>query len=254
MNSITDYHCHLLPEIDDGPSTLDESIKMATLLSTRGYKTVHCTPHMIKHRYDADNETVRYGIRKLQQVLDREGIPLKLLEGREYFLDDYFHEYLNDLMPLEQTSYLLIEMPPGTYSGMVRDMFAAILRRGLTPMIAHPERSPLFSKEPETPVLQKKKLFRRKKPDNDHLFQSPGRNTDLVEWLRQTRCAFQGDLGSFIGIYGDFAQKTAYNLKHRNIYTHYGTDAHSAHHLEYLFSQIEKHHDLPPHLSHTPRL
>ncbi|HHE07923.1 MAG TPA: phosphoesterase, partial [Chlorobaculum parvum] len=73
---MTDYHCHLLPNIDDGPTTIDESIEMAKLLVNAGYDTVYCTPHLIKGLYEADNKTVKTAVNDLQNALNQEKIAL----------------------------------------------------------------------------------------------------------------------------------------------------------------------------------
>lgn len=135
-----DYHCHLLPGIDDGPSTLDESIQMAKLLSESGFSSVYCTPHLIRHVHDASNTAVQQSLKELQAALDRRGIALRLQAGREYYMDNHFQKYLNDPMPLEGTRYLLIEIPSDSHEDMVLEIITAIRRKGLTPMIAHPER------------------------------------------------------------------------------------------------------------------
>jgi protein-tyrosine phosphatase len=232
MNNKTDYHCHLLPGIDDGPQTIDESIRMSKLLSNAGYAAVHCTPHLIKTLYDADNHTVRHAIKALQQKLDEEGIPLHLLSGREYYLDNHFHEFLEDLMPLEGTNYLLIEFPPDTYPGMIQDTFSAILRKGLIPMVAHPERYCSLNDHQEKKtfgIFHRKHRSERIKPDNIC------KQTELLEHLSSINCAFQCNLGSFIGAYGKTIQETAMRLRAQGICTHYGTDAHSPEILEKIF-------------------
>ncbi len=237
---MTDYHCHLLPCIDDGPASVDESIEMARLLSKAGYHTVYCTPHMIKGLYEADNDSVKKGISDLQEVLNRKGIALKLLHGREYFLDSNFMDYINDLMPLENTSYLLIEIPPHTYPGMVEDSLSAIKRQNLIPMLAHPERCELFFEKQVTDAPRKKaslkNLLQRINPSSRPLPpQKEVSDNKLLFWLIQNQFAFQSNLPSFKGIYGEKIQATARYLDSLGVYTHSGTDAHSLGGVNKLF-------------------
>ena len=235
---MTDYHCHLLPCIDDGPSSMNESIEMARLLFQSGYQKVHCTPHLIKGLYEADNNTVVQAVNELQKEIDREGIALKVLCGREYFLDSNIKDYMSDLMPLENTSYLLIEIPPHTYPGMVQDTISAITRRNLIPMIAHPERCELFHEQQitEEPKLKSKlkNLFHRSFYDNQTRLNSGNNDNRLLQWLIENRCAFQSNLPSFKGIYGEKIQATAHYLESLGIYTHSGTDAHTLESLKNL--------------------
>jgi protein-tyrosine phosphatase len=236
---MTDYHCHLLPCIDDGPSSMSESIEMARLLIHAGYKTVYCTPHLIKGLYEADNNTVIQAVNELQKEIDQAGIALKVLCGREYFLDSNIKDYMNDLMPLENTSYLLIEIPPHTYPGMVQDTISAITRRNLIPMIAHPERCELFHEQQitEEPRLKSKlkNLFHRSFYDDQTRLNSRNSDNSLLQWLINKRCAFQNNLPSFKGIYGAKVQATAHYLENLGIYTHSGTDAHTPESLKNLF-------------------
>ena len=95
-----DYHCHILPAIDDGAVSIDESIAMAKSLSDFGYKTVCCTPHCIKGYYDITPQKVREATLMLQADLDNADIPLELWPGMEYMLDEYFSEHADDLLPL----------------------------------------------------------------------------------------------------------------------------------------------------------
>lgn len=236
---MTDYHCHLLPGIDDGPSSLNESIEMARLLSQAGYQTVYCTPHLIKGLYEADKNTVTQAVNDLQKELDREGIALKLLCGREYFLDNNLRDYMNDLMPLENTSYLLIEIPPHTYPGMVQDSLSAILRLNLTPMLAHPERCELFHERQITESPKKKSKLKNLFHRSFSGYQTPAGSEEgdnrLLQWLIENRCGFQSNLPSFKGTYGEKVQTTAHYLESLGIYTHSGTDAHTPESLKNLF-------------------
>ena len=81
-----DFHCHILPGIDDGCRDLDESLVLAQVLVAAGFKEVFCTPHCIHGVYDNTPSSVRAAVDQLQQQVIREGIPLKLHSGMEYCL------------------------------------------------------------------------------------------------------------------------------------------------------------------------
>jgi protein-tyrosine phosphatase len=229
-----DYHCHLLPGIDDGPSNIEESVNMARIFADAGYKTVYCTPHMIKRIYDTDNDSVLQTLEKLRYEIGKENIPLQLLAGREYCLDENFFEYLNNPILLDGTRYLLIEIPPPAMPEFARDILTDVMRRGYIPMIAHPERFRLFDrpvenkKDPRFIRLWKTSMRKNTVPEPD--------GTVLLDWLREMGCAFQANLGSFSGSYGPKIQTRALRFQEANIYTHTGTDAHSADALTALFS------------------
>lgn len=236
-----DYHCHLLPDIDDGPLTMDESMCMARLLYKAGYHTIYCTPHMIKNLYDANNDIIRNLVKVTQNRLNRDNIPIKLLSGREYCIDNYFNEYLSDLMPLENTNYLLVEFLPNTYPGLVKDAIESILRKGLVPLIAHPERYRYFhSHKPAVNQVVDKpfffNIFSKNKTANPHSSDIVNGNTDILNWLITMNCGFQNNLPSFSGVYGEAAKNTAIKFKSMGIYTHEGTDAHSPRCIEKLYN------------------
>ena len=92
-----DYHCHILPGIDDGCADLDESLELAQVLTTAGFTEVYCTPHCIHGVYNNTPSAVRAAVEQLQEQLTREGIPLRLSPGMEYYLDEYFSQKLTDI-------------------------------------------------------------------------------------------------------------------------------------------------------------
>ena len=136
----TDYHCHILPGVDDGPKEKDESIEMARLLAGAGYREVYCTPHLIKGMYEVSNEEVLHGRDKLQRELEKQGIGITLHSGREYYLDEFLLDYISKPLLLEGTTCMMIEIPNNTSVDLVKETLFVIKRRGYTPLIAHPER------------------------------------------------------------------------------------------------------------------
>jgi tyrosine-protein phosphatase YwqE len=139
-----DWHCHLLPNLDDGAVTLDESIEMARSLADFGYTTVCCTPHCIKGYYDHSAQQIREATLKLQAELDNAEIHLQLRPGMEYMLDECFTQFADDLLPLGDTSLVLCEAPQQAHPEVVQECLELIIEKGFTPLIAHPERTGHF--------------------------------------------------------------------------------------------------------------
>lgn len=214
-----DFHSHILPGIDDGADNIDESIAMAAALQKAGFKTIYCTPHLIKGCFDADNQTVLNAVAELQTRLKEENIPIELLPGREYYLDEFLDNYLEQPIPLGGTQYILMEIPNNTPGEYVKESCFKIKRGGFIPMIAHPERCILFAADTKP---SKSRLWLSGAGNKDADIQHP-----LIDYLKDIDCAFQGNLGSFDGWYGQEVQQTANELKKMGIYTHYGTDVHS---------------------------
>ena len=84
-----DWHCHILPGIDDGAAEEKQSLDMAASLALAGFTEVYCTPHLMKGCFEAGNSEVRLKTAELQARLDDMGLPIRLSPSREYFLDEY---------------------------------------------------------------------------------------------------------------------------------------------------------------------
>lgn len=136
-----DYHCHLLPGLDDGPETADESLDMARALAAFGFREICCTPHCIKGHYEISPVEIREAVRRLQSRLDYEGVALTLRPGMEYTLDECFEQYAANLLPLGGSRLVLCEASPQAHPGLVAEMASLIVVQGYLPLIAHPERS-----------------------------------------------------------------------------------------------------------------
>jgi protein-tyrosine phosphatase len=146
----SDWHCHLLPGLDDGPATIEESVEMAAALQNVGFNTVYCTPHLIKGTYETDNATVLTTLANLQTRLQKENIAIKLFPGREHFMDEFLADYLKDPLPLGETRFILIEIPSNIPAEFVKETCFNVKRSGYVPMIAHPERCVLFAPAPSS--------------------------------------------------------------------------------------------------------
>src|SRR6185369_5354050 len=193
----TDYHCHLMPGIDDGAATLEESIAMARVLSAAGFTTVCCTPHLIKGTYECSAVGIRERTKLLQQQLAAESIPLQLIAGAEYYLDEYLPELLHDPLPLGDSKLLLIEIPGHAPVEFVKETCYLIKGSGYTPLIAHPERCTLLALQ--EPRGQKKgwKEFLPRAIFSSHQSPVTSHQSQLLLYLQEIGCKFQGNLGSF---------------------------------------------------------
>jgi protein-tyrosine phosphatase len=235
---MTDWHCHILPNIDDGPATMEESVEMARSLRQAGYSTVYCTPHLIKGSFEVDNAAVRTSVAVLQARLNMENIDLELFPGREYYLDEFLLDYLKDPQPLGSTRYILIEVPNHMSLDRAKEAFYRIRSGGFIPMIAHPERCALFNQSKKQKDSRFKVLGSMLNAFNSKLFRPAvsvktqniklNEESSLLDYLREIGCAFQGNLGSFAGYYGERPRRCAERLSAAGIYSHFGTDLHSA--------------------------
>ena len=243
---MVDYHCHLLPALDDGPASLDESLEMARALAEFGFRAVHCTPHCIAGHYEFSPVEVRAAVTRLQGEVARAGISLQLHPGMEYYLDEGFERFAANLLPLGESRLVLCEAPPQALPGVVAAMLELIVVQGVIPLIAHPERSETIwamleeewlepagqpSPAEERPVSFWRRWFapragaisRDQVADGSDHAPLPQLPPEIPEC-----CLYQANLGSFAGFYGSKPQRRAYDLLQRKVYQCFASDLHDA--------------------------
>lgn len=218
-----DFHSHILPGVDDGPKELAGSISIATALAKAGFKEVYCTPHMIRGAYDNQPENIRSRVDALQDAVNQNGIGLKLYPGMEYYLDEYLPAIIQEPLPLHNAAFILVELPQQTTFHVVESLTSKIISRGFTPLIAHPERSPVLT------VPDKKRGGGIFGSSITNLFSRSSyypSGTSPVDTLLSKGCRFQGNIGSFAGMYGERVRAIALGLLERGAYSCLGSDAH----------------------------
>ncbi|MGB7631080.1 MAG: CpsB/CapC family capsule biosynthesis tyrosine phosphatase [Candidatus Deferrimicrobium sp.] len=240
-----DWHSHILPGVDDGPTDIEQSVAIAVSMAAGGFTEIYCTPHLMRGCYEAGNDEVRWGVAKLQERLNASGIPIILRSGREYCLDEYLQAALDDPLPLGDSRLILVEILPHSTAGMVRRLVYDVVRAGFTPVIAHPERCHLL--EPSGPPngnggirgVLGHLLGGGHRNGNGH---SPSDATGnlLLSYLRELGCSFQGNLGSFSGFYGGQVRRTAESMRTAGIYDRYGSDLHTLEQAKIVLSGQQK--------------
>jgi protein-tyrosine phosphatase len=225
---LIDFHCHILAATDDGPADNAGALAIAAVLARVGFTRVHCTPHLLRGAYDHPADEIRARVSRLGMLVEEKALRLHLAPGAEYYFDEYLPEFLADPLPLAGT-HILVEAPHQASWPVVSALADHILAKGLTPLIAHPERTPLFN-----PVENGRRGLLSALPA---LF----RQTDAtavptvapaLASLREKGCRFQGNLGSFAGIYGERVRQHALTLLDQGIYSCLGSDAHRPDGLE----------------------
>jgi protein-tyrosine phosphatase len=201
MNLI-DLHCHILPGIDDGPKTLQESLAMARIFEQAGYSHVVATPHAVPGTtWMPKPEEIRDHLTELTQAIAKNGIKLKVLPGMEIALDPNISELLNQghVQTLAGTSYVLIEPPFQRLPlGWDQAVFN-VLSRGFSVLLAHPERCAQLSDKPQ-----------------------------LCDKLIESGVYFQVNWDSFLGHHGRTTQKMAIYLANKAYIHCLATDSHDS--------------------------
>jgi len=196
---MVDLHLHLLPGVDDGCKTMDDTVAMAKALVSLGFSVAAPSPHN-RPEY-ASRETALTRLEEVRAELGRQGIPLTLdVNAENSFLD----ETLLSALPTPESrrvgvagKYLLVEAPYTAPLPQLPDVIFRMKLKGVTPLIAHPERCLEFERK--------------------------GRAAEAV----RSGALLQLDIGALIGRYGKGAQKLARQFLDEGLYAIAATDLHS---------------------------
>lgn len=194
FTGFTDWHSHILPSVDDGVGSLEDSLAVLRRFETLGIEKIWLTPHVMEDFPNAV-EKLRDRFGELLAAYDG-GIRLCL--ASENMLDSLFEERLerNEFLPLgEEGGHLLVETSYYNPPYAMDDMIEATFRLGYTPVLAHPERYRYMEE------------------------------ADYKKW-KERGLLFQGNLMSLVGAYGDTARKKLEWLLSKGMIDLVGTDLH----------------------------
>ncbi len=193
-----DVHSHILPGVDDGSKSFEQSLAILKGLSEQGITEVICTPHYIAETMQTSPYPMNLKIiTELRQKA--KNINIKIHLGNEIYIDLEIAKYLRNrkITPLANSKYLLIELPMTGEFNQYEDIFLSLQNNGWQVILAHPER-----------------------------YQSFQSNFNKVIEMKQQGVLLQCNLGSFIGQYGKHAKKTAQKIAKEHLIFCFGTDIH----------------------------
>ncbi|MGG1678261.1 tyrosine-protein phosphatase [Neobacillus sp. NRS-1170] len=146
-----DLHCHILPGVDDGAKDLSESIKMAKKAVEQGIRTIVATPHHLNNSYENARLQIIARVEELNQALVQENLEVKILPGQEARIYGEMVEGYEsgEILPVNDTPYLLVELPSSHVPRYTEKLFFDIQMKGLIPVIVHPERNQEIIERPE---------------------------------------------------------------------------------------------------------
>lgn len=139
FDGFCDWHSHILPGVDDGVKTMEESLDILRLYEKAGVRTVWLTPHIME---DIPNTAAKlHGV--YEELLNAYTGPIKLNLAAEYMLDSLFDERLteNDIMAIGPAGgHILVETSRVNPPMAFEEMLSVIKSKGFYPILAHPER------------------------------------------------------------------------------------------------------------------
>ncbi|RFU64751.1 tyrosine-protein phosphatase [Peribacillus glennii] len=139
-----DIHCHILPYIDDGPSNFQDCLDMASRAVSSGITHVFATPHHLNGRYENPKIEVLRDVNNFNKLLSQLDIPLVVHLGQELRIHPELVNSLenDEILTLDNRGkYLLLELPSGEVPSYAQELVYELLLKGITPIIAHPERN-----------------------------------------------------------------------------------------------------------------
>jgi len=149
---VIDLHCHILPGLDDGPVTMDESLAMARMAAADGVRVIVATPHVDREFQEPHPDLVRKLVASLNQTIQAEQLPLRVLPGGEAPAEPELLEALQDGRVLtvgDRGRHVLVELPSNVPATYAPELFFRLQLAGYTPVIAHVERAAIFRVEPK---------------------------------------------------------------------------------------------------------
>lgn len=194
-----DMHSHLIPNLDDGVSDLEETFICLQQLADWGLQKVVITPHISQDLYPNGTNAIRQGLATVLDYITPYQLALKIDVAAEYLLDDLFIDRLNanDLLSFGDKRYLLVEAGWSSPAHPLVEKLGSIQAGGYTPVLAHPERYVYYHRD----------------------------KTTLAQ-LREMGCLFQLNWMSLSGRYGSGVEKQARYLLQQRWIDFIGSDLH----------------------------
>lgn len=213
---MTDIHSHILFDVDDGSSSIDESVELLKKMNDVGFDNVILTPHYIEgSEYHCENKEKKTKLNQIQEELSKQNISINIYLGNEIFINNNIYDLIknNIIHTLNNTRYTLIELPFHNQIMNLEDIIYELKLKGLIPIIAHPERYTYFQE-----------------------------NYKEVDRLREEGFLFQGNYASILGYYGKESQKLLKYMLKKKYIDYLGTDIHHINKTYVLdnFKKIEK--------------
>lgn len=207
LEGFVDIHNHVLPGIDDGASTVEDSLDLIRRYQELGILEIIATPHVMNDYYANTPRTIDDAYQKLSLEAANEFPQVKIRRAAEYMMDHSFLELMEKgkLLCLKE-NFVLVEMSYFQAPINLNEILFQLQTQKYKPVLAHPERYVYF----HSPSLERYQL------------------------LKKHGCLFQMNILSLIGHYGRQIQQVLFELLDAKMIDFAGTDTHQIRHLEKL--------------------
>ena len=207
-----DFHSHILPGIDDGAATIENTVFLVNKLIEFGCSQLIATPHVMNNVWENSAESIAQNLESTKIELQNRGINIPIHAAAEYLLDDNFvHLFTTEKLCTLKDNYVLVELsyinPPLQLYQMLFDLQVA----GYIPVLAHPERYSFYHN-----------------------------NFDAYHKLKSAGCLFQLNLLSTVGYYGKEVMLAATKLLSNSLIDFAGSDVHHNIHIKAFEQKISK--------------
>ena len=201
-----DFHSHILPGIDDGSRSIEQTIRMLKEAKEAGFTKIISTSHYIEGYYESDEAERTELLNEVQKNIS--GIELYL--GNEIYITNNMINLIQNkkASTINNSKYVLFEFPLSAKSMNDKEVVYRLIENGFVPVIAHPERYSYVQDNPE-----------------------------YIEELAEMGALFQANYGSIIGMYGKKAEKTLKKLLKNDLIRFFGTDSHR---IDQVYTKMPK--------------
>ena len=199
----TDIHSHLLPQIDDGAKTFDDTKFLITELSKLGISRFVTTPHVMNSVWENSRNDIETRLASTVIELNDNGVTMPLKAAAEYLMDSNFVKlFQSEKLLTIKDNYVLVEMSYINPPIQLYDIIFELQVAGYIPILAHPERYNFYHN-----------------------------NFDEYLKLKNAGCLFQINLLSVVGYYGTEVAKIAKKLLGKGLIDVTGSDVHHQNHI-----------------------
>jgi len=176
-----DIHTHILHNCDDGSDSLELSIEQITNMISKGVTDIVLTPHYMNSYVQTDAKVINKQFKEISKATAN--MKINLHKGGEIFLNPGVEDKIDKELCIGDTSYILVETNMGEFTPDIYEILFKLVRKGLRPILAHPERYNYIINDP-----------------------------NMAEDFLHRNVYLQVNAGSVLGFYGSKIAKTAWYL------------------------------------------